>query len=221
MKQILIVAATAAELAPTFKKYQINFNASVALYSSQLKNTKVNFLITGVGMVNTAFQLGKISNIKFDVIINAGIAGTFDSNMPLGQVVLVMQDELAEMGAEDGDDFILFNDLNLGGSSIFTAKYDDEIKAINHLPKVNGITVNKVHGKIKSIEKTKQFFNADVESMEGAAFYRATENMAPIVIQIRSISNLIEKRDKSKWQIPLAIKNVNACLINIIESIES
>lgn len=221
MKQILIVAATAAELAPSFEKYQIHSNTFETFVSTQIKNTKVNFLITGVGMVNTAFQIGKIANLKYDMVINAGIAGTFDSNLPLGEVVLVMQDELAEMGAEDADEFIFYSDLNLGGTAKFEAQYNNEMTCINYLKRVKGITVNKVHGNLDSIKKTKQLFKADVESMEGAAFYRATENMAPIVIQVRSISNFIEKRDKRKWQIPLAITNLNAFLIELIQSFEA
>ena len=82
---------------------------------------------------------------------------------------------------------------------------------------VHGITVNKVHGNDASIAKTKALFNADVESMEGAAFYLAASHLAPVVFQLRAISNLIEKRNKSAWQIPKAINELNQLLIQLIE----
>lgn len=168
-------------------------------------------------MVNTAFELGKHWQSSFDSVLNVGIAGAFKRDISLGECVFVAQDVLAEMGAEDGDDFIFYKDLNLGGSNEYSAKYQQQFPVLNGLKKVKGITVNKVHGSETNIQKNIQLFNADVESMEGAAFYRAGLHMAPIVVQIRSISNRIEKRDKSKWQIPLAIQNLNQLLIQLIE----
>ena len=54
--------------------------------------------------------------------------------------------------------------------------------------------------------------------MEGAAFL-ASCGHAKHYTQIRAISNYVEKRDKSKWNMPLAIKNLNDFLINFIEII--
>jgi len=218
VKQILIVAATAQELLPTFNQYHIHFKESETFYSIQVKHLEIFFLITGVGMVNTAFALGKISTMQFDVVINAGIAGTFEDVKDLGEVVLVVKDELAEMGAENGEEFIKYQDLNLPGVNIYHPKYHQQFKLINQLKKVNAITVNKVHGKKETIDKCKLLFDSEIESMEGAAFFMGAQNLAAIVIQLRSISNRIEIRDKSKWQIPLAIKNLNAVLIKLIES---
>jgi futalosine hydrolase len=49
--------------------------------------------------------------------------------------------------------------------------------------------------------------------MEGAAvFYVAQQEKIP-ALQIRAISNLVEKRNKDNWDIPLAIKNLNEWLI--------
>lgn len=221
MKQILIVAATAAELMPTFDQYQIQINSSESLYSFQLSGVKLYFLITGVGMVNTAFELGKISNMHFEMAVNVGIAGTFDEEQNLGEVVFVVKDELAEMGAENGEEFIKYQELNLPGVNIYHSKYHQQNSFINQLKKVNAITVNKVHGTKETIDKCKLLFNANIESMEGAAFLMAAQNLSPNVVQLRSISNKIETRDKSKWQIPLAIKNLNATLIKLIENLSA
>ncbi|MEI6019526.1 MAG: futalosine hydrolase [Bacteroidota bacterium] len=217
MKQILIVSATRQELMPFLQHFNFQLNASDPLQVFEWHQTKISILISGVGMVNTAYQLGKISHSTFDLVLNVGIAGTFRNDLSLGECVLVMRDELAEMGAENGTDFILFQDLHLGGTSQYSGKYDQQYAILNDLKNVSGITVNKVHGDEVNIHKTIKLFNADIESMEGAAFYRSAENMAPIIIQLRSISNLIEKRDKSKWQMALAIQNLNNTLIQLME----
>ena len=62
-------------------------------------------------------------------------------------------------------------------------------------------------------------FDAQIESMEGAAFLMAASEMKCYSIQVRAISNYVEKRDKSKWEIPLAIENLNKTLDAIIEKI--
>jgi len=87
------------------------------------------------------------------------------------------------------------------------------------LKKVKGITVNTVHGNDVSIEKVKQLYHPVVESMEGAAFFAACTGTKGNSVQIRAISNYVEKRDKEKWQMPLAIKNLNDFLITFIKNV--
>ena len=54
-----------------------------------------------------------------------------------------------------------------------------------------------------------QSFNADIETMEGAALhYVCLQEHIPF-LQIRSISNHVGERDKTKWKIKEAIENLN------------
>ena len=57
---------------------------------------------------------------------------------------------------------------------------------------------------------------ADIETMEGAAFFYACLMSGTPCVQIRGISNYIEPRNLSKWNIPLAVKNMNATIIRIL-----
>ena len=54
--------------------------------------------------------------------------------------------------------------------------------------------------------------------MEGASFFAACDNNINNYLQIRAISNYVENRDKSKWQMPLAIKNLNEYLITLLNN---
>ncbi len=45
--------------------------------------------------------------------------------------------------------------------------------------------------------------------MEGAAFFYACREAQVHYVQIRAVSNYVEKRNRDAWQIGLAIKNLN------------
>ena len=219
MNQLLIVAATIAEIEPFFKHLQIDEINIGEVHQISFQNNRIHILITGVGMVNTAFALGKISSMQFNFAINAGIAGAFNKEINLGEVVLVKEDELSEMGAEDGEDFIKYEEMKLVGSSTFYSSTAIDMNLLNGMKRVKSITVNKVHGEDLSIAKTIRLFNPDIESMEGAAFFACTKFNCEKVVQLRAISNYVERRDKSKWQIKLAINNLNTQLINLIHTL--
>lgn len=217
---ILIVSATEFEIKPLLdyleiKQPIVGLNNSLNL---QNKNNNVDVLITGVGMVNTAFMLGRYLSNKYDMVLNVGVCGAFSQSFYLGQTVHVTQDTLSELGAEDGDDFLTYKQLNLPGNHQFFNNMESVNSLIKPLAIANGITVNTVHGNEISIEKVKKLYNPDVESMEGAAFYASCLNYKFHYTQVRTISNYVEKRDKSKWKMLLAIENLNQFLISFVTS---
>lgn len=217
---ILIVAATEFEVKPLLDYLRID-NASPGMNFSNNKESHndVKVLIAGVGMVNTAFMMGRYSNTLYDLVINAGVCGAFNRDLQLGTLVQVTQDVLSEMGAEDGDRFMTYSELELPGEYIFKQQLTSDFEEFKKLTQVKGVTVNTVHGNAKSIAKVQGLFNPDVESMEGAAFYASCVRSGENYTQIRAVSNYVETRDKSKWQMPLAIANLNDFLIKFIETL--
>ncbi len=217
--KILIVSATQFEVKPL-----LDF-LGIAVPSPGMNNANMDFedkdiqlLITGVGMVNTAFMMGRYINNLYDLVINVGVCGAFDKQLELGQLVHVTSDILSEMGAENGEEFLTYDQLNLPGQHIFSENHNVSSPLIDSLKKVKGITVNTVHGNEINIKKVQELYHPEVESMEGAAFFAGCVRAGGDFIQIRAVSNYVEKRDKSKWQMPLAIKNLNDFLINFINS---
>ena len=216
---ILIVSATQFEVQTLLDFLKIEHPLlGLNKASKCIDGINVKVLITGIGMVNTAFMIGKYVYIEYDLILNVGVAGAFNKNLELGQLVHTTEDILSELGAEDGDIFLTYDKLNLPGKHLFSCNINESYNAINSLKKVKGITVNTIHGNDKSIEKVKQLYKPDVESMEGAAFFAGCISAGGEFTQIRSISNYVEKRDKNKWQMTLAIKNLNDFLINFIQN---
>lgn len=209
--KLLLVAATIPEIQPFLSAFPAESNSEGRTVGQHF----VNVLITGAGMVPTAFSLGKhLAHHSYDLAINLGIAGSFDFDLSLGEVCLVKDDTFAELGAEDGEEFLSFDNLELGKASQ-THRPNPEFDLIG-LKEVNAITVNKVHGHELSIAKAIARFNPQIESMEGAAFFYACSQSEVHCIQIRAISNYVERRNREKWNIGLAINNLNETLINLM-----
>ncbi|MBD3748002.1 MAG: futalosine hydrolase [Sphingobacteriales bacterium] len=212
--KILLCAATYQEIEPFIKHHTFNFNTDEWI---KIDSNEVKILITGVGMVATAYALGvALTKENFDLAINAGVAGSFYKNIKIGQLVEIREDILAELGAEDDEEFISLVEMNLGEVAFFATK---NTSITDELRKVTGITVNMVHGNRESIENIQERLNPTVESMEGAAFFYACEEAQVPSIQIRGISNYVEKRNRENWNIPLAVKTLNDWLIANIKKI--
>lgn len=223
--QSLLVAATHNEVENLLKAFTFieKKSAQISLYS--YKSQQIDVLVTGVGIHATAFSLGKYLSDKYQFAINVGIAGSFNRNIDLGAVVNIYSDCFAELGAENDKDFISAFDLGLMDKNEFPFEngwiennWNLKNLIIENLPKVSGITVNKVHGNEENIEKVFQLFHPYTESMEGAAFLYACRMENVPCVQIRSISNYVEKRNREAWNIPLALQNLHQTILTIYDN---
>lgn len=206
--KILLVAATAAEISLLTQHFQLP-------ESEFIQTEKFDILITGVGMTATAFALGKHLSSDYNLVLNLGIAGSFDRSIPLGTVLNIVNDEFAELGAEDHDHFLPIETLGFGKSN-YQAHNNLLHESVSSLPKVKGITVNKVHGNADSIDQIFKRLQPITESMEGAAVLYACEKSGIPCLQVRSISNYVEPRNRETWQIGPAIKNLNNWAIGFL-----
>ena len=216
--QILVVAATRLEVAPLAAAFSCDTAAGQPLVTCAAAGHQVDVLIAGIGMVATAAWCARaLAQRRYDFALNLGVCGTFDRSLPLGTVVHVVSDHLAELGAEDGEHFLTMHDLRLVADATFKNSSAPANSIIDRLPRVAGITVNTVHGSDRSIAAVVQRLTPQVESMEGAAFmYACTINAVPFA-QVRAISNVIEKRNRAAWNLPLAIGNLGEVAIAAIE----
>lgn len=206
--KILIVSATT---------FEVDILKTAVQTMDYHRPLTIHFLVTGVGMTATAFALGRhLAQNKYDIAINLGIAGSFDKNIALGDVVEVTEDMFSELGAEDGEDFISIEQLGFG-ESVFNSTYS--LPESLDIKKVNAVTVNTVHGNEASIQKLNKRANAQLESMEGAAFFYACREVGVPCVQIRAVSNYVEKRNRDTWQIGLAIKKLNTFAVELVEKL--
>jgi futalosine hydrolase len=219
--KILVVAATREEIGLLIDSCQLPVlslqeNSQTTINSPQTPQ----ILLTGVGMVATAFALGRhLATHQYDMAINLGIAGSFDRNIPLGTVVEVTEDNFTELGAEDDNSFISLDALGFGQTKFTaTAKLADYYTNVRPW-QVNAATVNTVHGEETSIAKLLQRAAPQLESMEGAAFFYACQQAGVPAMQIRAVSNYVEKRNRDAWNIGLAVKNLNTFAVELLSVI--
>lgn len=215
---ILLVVATELEIKPLTSFFHFKEESA----SFKTEGLVVDVLITGVGMVATAFKMAqKLAEKKYDFAINAGIAGSFIPHLKFGNLVLIKEDTFAELGAEDDGQFLTIEDLGFGRSTYYPLAPKPEVgikDTFTQLPLVKGITVNTVHGNFKNIQKVIKRWHPAIETMEGAAFFYACQQSQTPCVQIRAISNFIEKRNTQNWNVGLAVKNLNNWLIDYFKS---
>ena len=179
---VLLVSATSIEIEPLLAGLRLVEKHEGHLTTYSGNNVELDVLLTGVGMVATAYWVGRaLAAQSYDVAINAGICGSFDRQLPIGEVVNVVEDSFPEMGTEDGEYFLSLIDLDLLGrdefpftNGVLENKITYNHPMLDSLRKVKGITVNRVHGQAHSIGKLLETIQPDIETMEGAAFLSAS-----------------------------------------------
>ncbi len=221
--KILIVAATTLELEPLLTTISSKNIIPNPISSFAYNQSEITILITGAGIMSTTFQLTKLlAKERFDLALNLGIAGSFDATIPLGTMVEIVAEEIADLGAEDDNNFIPIKNMPFFDAQQFpftNGILDNPQTALSiifdHPPlrQVRGLTVNKVTGNQQTIRQLMDLFEGDVESMESAAFFYVCLQYQIPFMAVRSIANYVEVRDTSRWQIPLAVKNLNAWFI--------
>lgn len=218
---LTIVAATPFEIEPTRQFLIENFQSKDQLNFIKGEQT-VQILITGVGSTATAFSLGQyLSKVKTNLLINAGIAGAFSEKHRIGDVFLVERDRFGDLGVEEANgEFVDVYELEMPAPN--TPPYQEgwlvNPGALEQkfLPTVSSITVQKVHGAADSITKIRKKYPAELESMEGAAVHYAALMTGTPFFQIRSVSNLVEPRNKDNWDIGKAIVALNEVLLGMV-----
>jgi len=203
----LIVSATYNELSTLIKKLSLKKETDNFYISDNF-----DILISGIGNAFTIYNLTEhLNKYTYKLIINVGIAGTFNKKICLGDIVSVKSDCFADIGIDDNGIFYTLEEAGLISNKLKIKFASDLIT--KEIIKVEAITVNTASGSADKIYKLVNKFKPDIETMEGASVAFVANNKSVPVIQIRAISNYVEPRNKANWDINLAINNLNSFLI--------
>lgn len=156
-------------------------------------------LISGMGGIPTMVAtLAAIESSEVVTIVQVGIAGAIDSNLTIGEVVIVSSDTTADLGAwrSESEAFVPFE------ATIYNSDFQHD-----GFRRVSARTVSTATSPI--IKTSHQ-----IETMEGAHFMAMAEYKKVKAIQIRAISNYITD-SRENWQIPLALNSLTEALKNI------
>jgi len=162
----------------------------------------VETLVAGIGPVDAAARVARaLSAQKYDMVVNAGIAGAFG---------VVVGEELYEIQQENGAPLALPPGNLVADRVPSDSQLIEAITALG-FPLVRGITVSEV----TATETTAAHLRgrgAEIETMEGFAVLRAAQLAGVPAIEIRGISNIVGERAKSEWNFDAGISGLRRVL---------
>ena len=214
-KNILVTAATAKEIDPLI----------ATVRQGGLGNKNIDILVSGIGLTASTYHLASQLRLKkYDLVIQAGVAGSFDLQIRLGSVVAIKQDTIADQSVVELKILKTLFDLKLvpNDHHPYTKGWlintNREILRNTRLKIVKGISVNQISSSKQMIQFYRNTFKPVTESMEGAALHYVCLMEKIPFLQIRGISNYIGERNKKKWDMNDSILNLNQAIISIINN---
>jgi futalosine hydrolase len=212
---VLVIAATEREL------------IGIKETSFRQPSVVVQTAVTGVGLLPSTYAIMQlISGLKPDLIIQIGIAGSFNPAIRLGAAVVVGREVIADMGVHEKDGYHDIFELGLTEQNMppfelgaIVNHHANLIEAAS-LPVVSGVSVNEISTNPQKIILFAEKYKADIESMEGAAIHYVCALQQIPFLQIRGISNMVGERDKTKWEISESLLAATTACINFINKIQ-
>ncbi|HEU0109779.1 MAG TPA: futalosine hydrolase [Flavisolibacter sp.] len=207
--RIVLCAATEFEISPILdfiKKQQF---------------PDINVVFTGVGLTAATYHITKaIYKHNPQIILQAGVAGSFNANNE-GQVVVVKSECLGDLGVEEKGTFHSVFTMGLQQADDYPWSNSKLVNTDKNLPEwglpvVDAVTVHEISTDPKRIQYYRDQLQASIETMEGAALHYVSLMEKFPFLQLRSVSNFAGERDKSKWQLKLAIEKLNYELEKIL-----
>ena len=211
-KKIGIVAATQMEIAPILNK---DLPANVKT------------CITGIGTAATTYNLLLfIQKEKPDFLIQAGIAGCFDTKVPLSSFFVIEKDCFADLGVMENNKWVDMFDLGLIGKD--SKPYQNtwlinktQTSIFKKEQRVTGITVNEITTSASKNNSWLHKYEATLESLEGAAFHYVCLMQGIPFLQVRTVSNYVGERDKNNWETEKAILHLNKKLHDVVGNFQN
>ncbi len=212
----LLIAATYNEISSFIESYRDSPEPLA-------ENIELDILITGVGLTGTTYLLTKQVQLKRpDLVIQAGIAGSFDKEMGPGSVLIVRDDRIADEAVLEDGKLLTLKDLGLRDPDQPPYKNEwlrnsrNQLLKKTGLPLVRGISVNRVTTDKKTRKLYREIFKPVTESMEGAALHLVCLSEKIPFLQVRAISNYVGERDKKKWKLKRSIRALNKELKSLL-----
>ena len=224
MKPVIITAATPGELSLLVnalegkERFQIGHRDA---YRGELEGRPVIVAVTGIGKINTAIAItALLESSEPELLINTGCAGAYRrSDLVVGALAMATTEVLGDEGVLTQDgwhslELIGIPVVERGGETYFN-RFPLTRWALDkaaHVAETAGIplrsgtfvTVSTVSGTLERGEELSRRFNGICENMEGSAAAQVALLYGVDCLEIRGVSNIVEDRDLSRWNIQVA-----------------
>jgi futalosine hydrolase len=171
----------------------------------------VDLLVGGVGVAAAAAATSAaLAGGAYDLVLCAGIAGGFAS-VALGATVIATAVVQADLGAEDGADFLPSSALGLGPERhvldpALVATLVARTRSAGEAVTGAVLTVSTVTGSASTAAaRFARSPDAAAEAMEGAGVLAAAQLHGVAFAEVRTVSNTVGPRDRSAWRIEPAL----------------
>lgn len=197
------------------------------IISGKIHHKTYDLMITGPGVFNAAHALTVyLEQSSPFLILQTGIAGIFtQTGLNIGDIALATREHYIHTGIKtdgfknDPLPFDLIDSNPLSRKGIYPFEQDrvdrtheilSQALSTNKINIAKGpfITVSSITSTFKQASKLYSSFSPVMEAMEGAACAHIAARYGIPIIEIRSGSNFVGERNKSKWDIDLAAKQL-------------
>ena len=227
--RILVTAAEQQEIDCALKAYD---NVKESLPS----DVQIDFTLTGIGItcacytVTKGIYTGRLEGNPYNLIINIGIAGSYDlEQFPIGSAAIIDREYFGDLGfdSEQGfedlfkygiwkkDQFPYTN----GALARKVTPYKNIEEALAKYSSGAGLTVQTVTGKESKVKELANMFSPMIESMEGAAVYYAALMEDVPFFELRTVSNAVGERDTKKWDSKATLNTLHDCCSEIFSAL--
>lgn len=200
---LLAIAATEIEMAPF-------------LGLGHFAPGRVQTLVCGVGPLESAVKATRYfeqHHRRIDSVVNFGIGGAYlheetNGGVDVLDLCVATREVLGDYGVSSGLAVEPFSDPTISGPSEFPL--DPElVNTATRTLQASGygchrgtfVTVNAASGNAARGRLLRERFTAICETMEGAAIARACQEFSLPLLELRSISNMVEDRPGKPWKL--------------------
>ncbi len=234
---IVITAATHCELSLMLKCLggrTVETAGGFPVWGSDIPSGRIVVAVTGMGKINAAAATAVLcERFSPKMIINTGCAGAFPGGgLTVGDLALATMEVTADEGVLTPTGWLSYQGIGVAAVERMGLRYFNEfplspapaeravcLAAERGIALTRGkfLTVSTCSGTAERGRELYTQFGAPLcENMEGAAVAQVALRYGVESLELRGISNLVEDRDLSRWNIPLAVERAQRFLLEFL-----
>jgi futalosine hydrolase len=205
-------------------------------WSARIAGQKVYVLVGGMGKTNAARSLtALLERHPVSGVTGFGVAGAYPgSGLSVGDLALATAEHYGDEGVETPSGWIAcdgigiplleiegrqyFNDFPVDGLRV--AAIAEALRNANVVVRLGPfVTVSTCSGTSARAEQIAGRFAPICESMEGAAYAHVAAIYELPFLELRGISNLVEDRDLSRWNLRAAAESAASALVPLVAAV--
>lgn len=206
---VIIFYATNAEVIQLKNSLETNKNKALSQF-------RVEWVCTGVGLMHATGKIVQaIHQFKPSLMLQVGIAGSFNTSFSLGESFVITMDAVADEGVWENNTFTHTSEMEFCKQPLW--HMNQNLLMLKKFPTHHSITVNTVT--TTHLQAFTEKYKMPLETMEGAALHWAGNLFRIPYFQVRGISNYVGERNKANWKFQEAITNSNEMALKLLLSL--